>query len=56
MPVGYKLIVRQFLPLAVLYSGAVDFPPKTASKSTLIVDEVVLGEAEGRGKPEKKVE
>lgn len=54
MPVGYKLVRRQFLPLAVLYSGAVDFPPKTASKSTLIVEAVVLGEAEGRGKPEKK--
>lgn len=54
MPVGYKLVIRQFLPFAVLYSGAVDFPPKTASKSTLIVEEVVLGGAEWRGKPEKK--
>lgn len=55
MPVGYELVINQFLPLVVLYSGAADFPPKTASKSTLIVEGVVLGGAEWRGKPEKEI-
>jgi len=46
LPVGCKLIIRQLLPPAVLYCGAVDFPPKTASKSTLIAEGVALVGAE----------
>lgn len=37
---------KRTLPVVVPKSFTVDFPPKTASKSTLIVEEVVFCDAE----------